>query len=303
MAYTVTLLRSGFFRLDAGSMFGLIPKTVWQRWVDTDDHNRMTLQQNSLLLESDAGGLVLVEAGIGDKFGEKEREMYGLGEDWRGVHDSVRAAGRDPAEVEAVVLTHLHFDHAGGLTTHDGAGHPVLAFPNARIIVQEREWNDAIANKSTMTKTYLKEHLTPDVAERLEPVPLDAPDEVEVLPGLTVFRTPGHTWGQQSVRFECAGPAKRAEVGGDGVPAALGGRTVCFAADVMPTHYHSRPTTNLAYDVECYTSMLARGALLRRAYDERWVLLPNHDPSPHPFFTCEPDPDHPKRWRIDPLAG
>lgn len=295
MSYSVTLLRNGFFKLDAGSMFGLIPKTVWSSWVETDEHNRMTIQQNSLLLRGEDGGLVLIEAGIGDKFGDKERGIYGLGDDWRGVHESVVAAGHDPADVTAVIVTHLHFDHAGGLTTRDALGQAVPAFPNARIIVQEREWKDAIANKSTMTKTYLKDHLTPEIAERLELVPEDGPDEAEVLPGIKVFRTPGHTWGQQSVRFKCAGAAGEA-------PGALAGRIVCFAADVMPTHHHSRPTTNLAYDVECYTSMLSRTDLLQRAYDERWVLVPNHDPAGRPFFEASPDPDNPKRWRILPLA-
>lgn len=296
MGYSVTLLRNGFFRLDAGSMFGLIPKTVWERWVEVDEQNRMTLQQNSLLLESSDGELVLIEAGIGDKFGDKERAMYGLGEDWRGVHESVREADRDPADIGAVVLTHLHFDHAGGLTTFGEGGSIDLAFPNARIIVQEREWQDAIANKSTMTKTYLKEHLTPEVADRLDVIGEDEPDEVEVMPGLRVIRTPGHTWGQQSVVFDCVG------CGAEGMPEGIAGRRLCFVSDVMPTRWHSRPTTNLAYDVEAYTSMVARQKLMQRASDEGWAVMPNHDPSPSPFFTIEPDAENPRRWRVDPVA-
>ncbi len=300
MPYTVHLLKNGSFKLDAGSMFGLIPKTVWQDWLDTDEHNRMTIHQNSLLLEGH-GNLVLIEAGIGGKVTDRERRIYALDDTHRPVHKSVRDAGFDPDDVTHVVLTHLHFDHAGGITRwngdhHDDASHSTtLAFPNATIIVQEREWKDAVANKSTMTKTYLKDHLTPEVAEKLQLVPEDGEDEVEVLPDLCVFRTPGHTWGQQSIRFQVndTGPS---------VPPNLAGRTVSFVADVMPTRWHARPTTNLAYDVEPYTSMLARSALVDRARSERWVVMPNHDPADHPFYEVGIDPENPKRWSLHPVA-
>jgi glyoxylase-like metal-dependent hydrolase (beta-lactamase superfamily II) len=295
MAYRVTHLRNGSFKLDAGSMFGLIPKTVWSDWIDVDEHNRFTIQQNSLLLEGEDGSLVLIEAGIGGKVTDRERSIYGLGDDYRAVHESVLAAGREPEDVSAVVLTHLHFDHAGGLTRLDGSASPVVAFPNAEIIVQEREWKDAVANKSTMTKTYLKDHLTDGVAERLRVVPEDGPEEAQVLDDLWVLRTPGHTWGQQSVRFRCVGgPDDRAD--------ALAGRVVCFVSDVMPTHWHARPTTNLAYDVEPYTSMLERTKLMERAIAEGWVLMPNHDPADWPFFEPAVDPEHPKRWVLRELS-
>jgi glyoxylase-like metal-dependent hydrolase (beta-lactamase superfamily II) len=310
MAYRLTLLRNGSFSLDAGSMFGIIPKVVWNGWIDVDDKNRMALQQNSLLLEGEDGSLVLIEAGIGAKVTEKDRAIYNLGEDFRGVHESVAAAGKDPADVDAVVLTHLHFDHAGGLTRLNGAGSPALAFPNAEIIVQEREWKDAIAGKSTMHKTYLKDHLTDEVAERLRLIPdtregngpngggggptRTAPETL-VLDDLWVLRTPGHTWGQQSIRFLCSG-------GGDERAAQLAGKTVCFVSDVMPTHWHARPTTNLAYDVEPYTSMCERVKLLERAASEGWTLLPNHDPFDWPLFAVDPDPEQPKRWRLRHLA-
>lgn len=311
MAYRVHLLRNGRFSLDAGSMFGLIPKVVWQDWVEIDEQNRMTLQQNALLLEGEDGGLVLIETGIGGKITDRERKIYTLGDDFRPVHESVIAAGKDPADVSAVVVTHLHFDHAGGLTKLDGDGSPVLAFPNAEIIVQEREWKDAVAGKSTMTKTYLKDHLTSEVAERLRLIPpignggngsasvaasASSPlAQTQVLDDLWVFPTPGHTWGQQSVRFRCVG-------GEDERAEGLAGRSVVFVSDVMPTHWHSRPTTNLAYDVEPYVSMCERVKLLERASNEGWVVLPNHDPSEWPFFEVSPDPETPKRWVLTELG-
>ena len=267
MAWNVTLLRAGAFKLDAGCMFGIIPSPVWKKWCTPDQANRMPLQTNSLLLERD-GRLVVVEVGIGDKFGEKERSIYAM-ED-RAIHDALHEADCDPKDVDAVIVTHLHFDHAGGLTRHAADG-PTLTFPNAEIIVQRREWEDAIANRSTMHKTYLKDHLTPEVAERVTLV--DGEDEV--LPGVHVWPVPGHTWGQQAVRID-------------------GGRQgqIVFVPDVMPTKWHSRPSACMAYDVEAWTSQQERAKLLRSASEKSWKLVLDHEHG-HPVFTTSVDPDRP----------
>jgi len=232
VSYTPRLLRSGVFYLDAGCMFGIIPRVVWSRWFPDsgpfaiDDKNRMPLQQNSLLLESSDGKLVLIEAGIGEKLTPKEQGLYAQATQPdgkpRAIHDALAEAGCDPEDIDAVVITHLHFDHAGGLTRFgDSPDEIVPTFPNAEIYVQRQEIDDALANKSTMHKTYLPTHLTPEVRERFRPVE----GEAEILPGLTCFPTPGHTWGQQCVRF--ADPK---------------GRTIAYISDVMPTKRHARPT-------------------------------------------------------------
>ncbi|MGP1346944.1 MAG: MBL fold metallo-hydrolase [Phycisphaerales bacterium] len=273
MEWSWRLLRHGEFRLDAGSMFGIIPRVVWTRWLTPDDRNRMPLQQNSLLLESN-GKLVLIEAGVGDKFGAKERDIYTL-ED-RAAHDSLHEAGCDAADIDAVILSHLHFDHAGGITRRSEGNGPALTFPNAEIIVQRREWEDAIANKSTMHKTYLRDHLTPEVAERVRLID----GEAEVLPGISVVPMPGHTWGQQAVVFR-----------------EPGGSSHCFVPDVMPTRYHGRATSNLAYDVEPYTSMLSRIALFERAAKENWLLTLVHEHgSPH--FRASLDASNGGEWTL-----
>lgn len=281
MSWTHTLLRNGTFSLDAGCMFGLIPRVIWTRWLTPDDQNRMVLQQNSLLLEQD-GHKVLIEVGIGAKLSDKEQQMYSA--ERRSILDSLKEVGCDPADINTVILTHLHFDHAGGLTHHDPEAPEgiALSFPNANIIVQKKEWEDAIANRSTMNKTYLRSHLTEAVAKQTKLVE----GEVEVLPNLWVFPTPGHTWGQQSVRFHDSSGGVR-----------------CFVSDVMPTHLHASATTNLAYDVEPYTSMVARMELLKKASDEGWVLLPNHDPSPNPFFVCKSRPEKPGAFDLTPESA
>ena len=279
MAWSPKILRNGEFRLDAGCMFGLIPRDVWMRWLTPDEHNRMPLQQNSLLLEQ-GGELVVVEAGIGEKLSPKEQGLYA--QQPGTIHASLQAIGCDPKDVSKVILTHLHFDHAGGLTRLDPArpDHPALTFPNATIIVQKREWDDAIANRSTMHKTYLRTHLTDEVAERVTVID----GEAEVAPGIRVIPMPGHTWGQQGIAIDR----------GDG-------RTLVFVPDVLPTRYHCRPTTNLAYDVEPYTSMLTRAAMLDRAADDKWTIILNHEHG-HPVFTVHRDPDKPGAHLLEEAA-
>lgn len=288
------VLRGGEFRLDGGAMFGMTPRVVWTRDVEPDDRNRIRLQQNCLLLERD-GRRVLIETGIGDKFGQKERALYA--QEDRTVIDALREHDVDAADVSAVIVTHLHFDHAGGLTRRAPDGAAAIAFPNAEIIVQRREWEDALANRSTMHSTYLPNHLTREVAERLRAVdtpcavlhendPHPPPDRwfafEEVLPGIEVFRTPGHTWGQQCVRIDIGS-----------------GRRLVYVSDVMPTAAHSKATANMAYDVDPFVSGLHRAALLTAAEREGWLLALDHEPE-EPVRIARARPDRPGAWILEP---
>jgi glyoxylase-like metal-dependent hydrolase (beta-lactamase superfamily II) len=162
--HRITPLLTGAFRLDGGGMFGLIPKSMWSQWTTPDADNRIALATRSLLVETARDGLVLVEAGCGDKWTDKERAMYAL--ERRTAVDALREVGVSPADIAHVVVTHLHFDHAGGLTLAADGG-PVPTFPRARVHVQRIEWHDALANKSTMTRTYLRTHLDP-IASQVE---------------------------------------------------------------------------------------------------------------------------------------
>ncbi len=262
-------------------MFGLVPRAVWSRVVATDDRGRVELAHNSILLEREEAGRtsrVVIEVGTGDKLDAKSRDLFGL--DGRTIVDALGEAGVSPEQVDDVVVTHLHFDHAGGLTrrTVEGGG-AVLTFPNATIHAQEREWDDALANRSVMTRTYFRDHLDP-IAERLRrldsPRPFPpgyTPDRnemprlaleertTEVVPGVHVFLVPGHTWGQQAVMFT-----------------GLGGEKVVFTPDVMPTAWHVGAAYSLAYDVEPYTSMISRHWLLSEACRRGWMLVLDHEP-------------------------
>lgn len=282
-------------------MFGVVPRVVWTRSIQPDDRNRIALRHNCLLLETvgDDAGLgrprrVVIETGTGDKLDEKMRAIFGL-ED-RTVETAVREAGLDPGVIDDVVVSHLHFDHAGGLTRAcrdgeepdwiAGAGRQPLAtdrvkltFPNATIHVQAREWADALANRSVMTRTYYLDHLEP-IADRVRlvdsprPFPLGVVPErdelprtpveyrmTEVLPGIRVFLAPGHTWGQQAILFE---DDRR--------------RTVVFTPDVIPSVHHVGAAYSLAYDVESYTSMVTKRWFLDAAATRNWLLVLDHEP-------------------------
>ena len=252
----IHFLTTGAFRLDGGGMFGLIPKTMWSKWTEADADNRIALATRSLLVES-RDGLVLVEAGCGDKWNDKERAMYALAP--RTAVDALAEIGIDPRDIAHVVLTHLHFDHAAGLTRED-AGTLVPVFPNARVHVQRQEWVDALANKSTMTRTYLRTHLDPiaGVVELYDGMatPLDR---------IALIPTPGHTWGHQSVLV--------LPDGGD-----ASSPPVLFAGDACPTIHHAHPAASLGYDMLAYEAMLSKREILGRAAREGWRLAFDHDP-------------------------
>lgn len=298
--YSWRLLRAGAFRLDGGSMFGLIPRAVWSKAVPPDDRGRIPVQHNCLLLERQGDGQgprrIVIEVGTGDKLDDKSRDLFAL--ENRSIIDALREAGTEPEQIDAVVVTHLHFDHSGGLTrlcrpgeTPDWTGpascfagsrpdHGVKrTFPNATIHAQQREWTDALNNSSVMTRTYFPDHLEPIRPQiRLVDSPRPFPTgltplrdqtpvtpveyrQTEILPGIRVFLAPGHTWGQQAVAFN-----------------DTSGRTVVFTPDVMPTVNHLGPAYSLGYDVEPYTSMITRRWFLEAAAERDWLLVLDHEP-------------------------
>jgi len=248
------LLRAGTLRLDGGGMFGVVPRTIWSKLIRPDEHNRITLQTNCLLLTR-GSQRVLIETGFGDKWSDKDRGFYDL--ERRSIVEALREAAIAPAQIDAVIVTHLHFDHAGGLTRLDDRGVPAPTFPGARVFVQRTEWADALANKSTMTRTYLREHLDP-IADRVEL--LDGEAGVPGCDGVRVIPVPGHTWGMQAVLFN--------DDRG----------TLCFPGDVIPTRHHAGLAFSIGYDMMPYQNMLTKKALFERAASEEWRLVLDHEP-------------------------
>lgn len=269
------LLRAGSFRLDGGGMFGVVPKSIWSKLVEPDAHNRIPLQTNCLLLD-DGEEKILIEAGFGDKWSDKERGFYDL--ERRTIVDALAEADVGPEQIDRIIVTHLHFDHAAGLTRLDQAGRAVATFPNARIFVQKTEWEDGLENKSTMNRTYLRSHLDP-IVDRVELLE----NEREVFPesGITVCPMLGHTWGMQAVRFED-------ESG-----------TVCFPGDVLPTVNHVGLPFSLGYDMLPYHNMISKHRLYLRAIADEWRLVLDHEPG-HAVVRVQADAERPDRFVLVP---
>ena len=268
------LLRAGSLRLDGGGMFGVVPKSIWSRLTPPDEENRIHLQTNCLLLDNGTTR-VLIETGFGDKWSDKERHYWEL--ERRTVIDALAEVGCEAGQIDFVIVTHLHFDHAAALTRSDESGQAVPTFPNATVVVQQTEWEDALANKSTMTRTYLRSHLDP-IADRLRPMA----GEQEILPGLAVWPMVGHTWGQQAVRFD----------DGEGI--------VCFPGDVMPTVHHASPAFNMGYDMLPHQNMLSKQKLLSQAAAEGWRVVLDHEPG-RPVVTVASDGGCPDRFILNPV--
>lgn len=270
--FRIHALEAGLQRLDGGAMFGVVPKPLWERRIPADERNRIPLAMRCLLVET-SDALVLVDTGAGNKESEKFREIYGLqnaGSPTR-LEDAIRDAGFSPDDVDVVVSTHLHFDHAGGNTFRDEDGQLRIAFPRAKYYVQRGEWEYAHWNNERIRASYLPDNFDPvERAGRF--VFLEG--EAEIVPGIRVIPTPGHTPHHQSVLVESEG------------------ERACFLADLIPTAAHLPLPWIMGYDVEPLVTLESKRAILERARREEWLLVFEHD-ARTPWGRLEPDQEKP----------
>jgi glyoxylase-like metal-dependent hydrolase (beta-lactamase superfamily II) len=259
---TIHAIEGGLQRLDGGAMFGVVPKPLWEKRIPADARNRIPLGLRCLLVET-RDELVLIETGLGNKENDKFRDIYGVDNAAADpaypdrLQQGIAELGFSPADVGVVIDTHLHFDHAGGNTFRDGDGQVRVAFPSARYFVQKGEWEWAHRANERTSASYLPDNYEPLMAAgQLNLVEGD----VEIVPGVSVYRTPGHCPHHQSVLVRS------------------GGETACFLADVIPTFAHLPLPWIMGYDVEPLVTLESKRALLKRAVDERWLLVSTHDP-------------------------
>jgi len=256
---TLHALEAGVQWLDGGAMFGVVPRPLWEKKIPPDSRHRIPLALRCLLVET-PNALVLVDTGIGNKEGEKFRDIYGMdneGSPTR-LEDGIRDAGFDPGDVDLVVSTHLHFDHAGGntLLLEDGTVAP--AFPRARYVIQEGEISFAQSPNERVRASYMSKNFLPLSEAGL----VDTVDgSVELVEGITLLPTPGHTPFHQSVLF-------------DG-----GGERAIFLADVCPTAAHLPLPWIMVYDLEPLVTLETKRALWERVRAEEWILIFQHDVS------------------------
>jgi glyoxylase-like metal-dependent hydrolase (beta-lactamase superfamily II) len=249
--YPVT---DGKFRLDGGAMFGVVPKVLWEKCCPADEKNRIQLGLNCLLIRAH-GKNILVDTGLGSKVDPKFQDRFAV-ERRPPLDDSLKKVGLAVEDVHMVINTHLHFDHCGG-NTHRENGQVVPAFPKAKYFVQRGEYEDAVRANERTRASYLKENFTPVAHVNLWEF-LDG--ETEVVPGVSVVVTGGHTAHHQAVKIHSEG------------------KTALYLGDLIPTVSHLPLPYVMGYDLYPLQTLEAKRGILDRAFEEKWLLVFEHDP-------------------------
>jgi glyoxylase-like metal-dependent hydrolase (beta-lactamase superfamily II) len=248
-------LLDAYFRLDGGAMFGVVPKPLWERRAPADERNRIRLATRPLVVRGEK--TVIIDAGLGDKMDAKSADIYGL--DRREPLDADMArAGLAAAEIDVVLASHLHFDHAGGFTARGPDGRLAPRFANARYVIRRGEWDDAAHPHERNRASYPAENFLPladagvvDFVDR---------DGSVIMPGLRVQRTGGHTMHHHIVWIES------------------GGRTAVFAADLIPTVAHVDEPWIMSYDLYPMDTLAFKRAFVREAIEREYLVFFEHDP-------------------------
>jgi glyoxylase-like metal-dependent hydrolase (beta-lactamase superfamily II) len=244
----------GLFWLDGGSMFGIVPKTLWEKKITPDERNRIPLAANSLLVRAH-GKNILVETGNGTKWDAKLRGIYSFTEG-DPYMESLAATGVKPEEIDLVINTHLHFDHAGGNTKFTN-GRAVPAFPNAQYIVQKAELEHALHPNERDRASYYAHDFVPIMeAGRWQLVDGDA----EIVPGISVVKIPGHNMQVQAIQIRS------------------GGKKLMFVADLIPTRHHLPLAWIIAYDLYPLISLETKRKWLGEFVKDDWIVAFGHDP-------------------------
>ena len=248
------VVSDGTFRLDGGAMFGTIPKVLWERAHPADDRNRILMGLNCLLIRTPTEN-ILVDAGLGTDYDEKFAFLYDVDKSQTELLRSLAAAGVQASDISKVILTHLHFDHAGGNCFREGDGDFKPTFPNAVYYINQGELAYAKEPDPRSKPSYLP--YTWEPLERRGQVVLTSGDE-EIAPGVTVLSAPGHTPNHQIVTVRSDG------------------RTACFLADLVPTPSHLKTHYVMGFDLDSLTAMKNKERVLKQAWAENWLLIFEH---------------------------
>jgi glyoxylase-like metal-dependent hydrolase (beta-lactamase superfamily II) len=254
-AFEIYPLSDGSFRLDGGAMFGVVPKALWQRCCAADELNRIPLSLTCLLIRAH-GKNILVDTGLGSKEDPRFKEMFAV-DRAISLELSLKRLGLSRDDIDLVINTHLHFDHAGGNTMDNGSGTLVPAFPKARYVVQRGEYDDAVQANERTRASYRRDNFLPITeADRWDLLDGDT----ELLPGITAMVTQGHTRYHQGIKIESEG------------------RTAFYLGDLIPTVCHLPLPYIMGYDLSPLQTLETKRWVLDRAFEEKWLLLFEHDP-------------------------
>lgn len=244
-----------YFHLDGGAMFGVVARPLWERRMPPDARNRITLGMRPLVVRGH-GRTMIIDAGIGDKMDPKNTDIYGIHRD-RSLDESLMALGIAVSDVDVVLASHLHFDHAGGFTKHCADGSLCPRFPRAEYVIRRGEWEDATHPHERNRASYLAENYVPlHQAGQVRFMDGDG----DVMPGVRTVRTGGHTRHHTIIYLESRG------------------LTGVFAADLIPTTAHVDVPWIMAYDLYPMETLEFKRAFVREAVDREYVVFFEHDP-------------------------
>ena len=250
--FELLALSDGTFALDGGQMFGVVPKTLWEKKLPADARNRVRLGLNCLLVRTGRHN-VLIETGIGDKFNAKYSDIYGI-EKTTTLPDQLREAGLALGDIDIVINTHLHFDHCGWNTRREN-GRVIPTFPRARYFVQLGEWEHALHPTERDKASYVLEFFrTAEIqTEFLE-------GNGEIVPGVRVEVASGHTRDLQCVWIESEG------------------QSACFISDLVPTRAHLPYPWIMSFDLYPLETLANRHRLLPQLLERDALVIFPHDP-------------------------
>jgi len=250
-------IETGRFRLDGGAMFGVVPKTLWSRYIDVDDKNRIPMAMRCLLIASEnTGKTYLVDNGSGTKFNEKFEKIYQIDHEHSNLLDSLDYHGFEPEDITDVIFSHLHFDHCGGTTYYDENGNIAHTFPNATYHVTRQHLETATNPNAREKASFLADNINPiDNWDKLNVV--DENHKYEE--GLDAIPVNGHTISQQLPRL------------------SVNGKTILFTADLLPTHVHLPLPWVMGYDMYPVQTLEEKEKILDRAVEKEWFLYLEHD--------------------------
>ena len=253
--YTLYSIETSKFSLDGGAMFGIIPKTLWEKEASADEYNRIQMVTRSLLVVSNERKII-IDTGNGDKWDDKNRSRYNIDLDKINLSSSLEKYGFIPADITDVFCTHLHFDHAGGNTSIED-GKIVPTFPNATYWIHQDNWDLANSPSEKDRGSYLAENWSV-LAENgmIEYVT----DREEFLPGIEIMLTYGHTIGMMHPLIKD------------------GNNTVFYAADIFPMAAHVPLAWVMAYDLNPVQTIKEKRSLLPTMVDKNWTVFFEHDP-------------------------
>lgn len=250
----IAWLRGGTFELDGGTMFGPVPKSVWEKRIQPTSGNNIFLVASPILVRTGSNN-VIIDTGIGNKLTEKQLKIHGIRDNWA-LPASLEGQGIRPEEIDTVILTHCDYDHAGGILSEKD-GELVPTFPDARIVMQRTEWEDVNHPNRRSAHTFWEINFR-GLADAGK---LDLVDgEKEIFPGISVRHTGGHNRGHQIVRIESLG------------------ETAYHLGDLLPSHAHFNPLWVMSYDNYPMEVIDQKEKLEKEAMDENAWFLFYHDP-------------------------